>query len=380
MSKGTILYVGNYELPDKGASANRVVSNGKLFHKLGYTTAYLGIKKGDSFDGIQQLDGCPHMYEEAYPQGSKEWLIHMYSTKNIEMLVEQYLDTRMIILYNLPFTLLCQTKRRFKNKNIKVVYDCTEWTGVTDGSFVKRAVKWMDEYFIRNYIGKVADGLIVISKMMEKQYQNCKNLVRIPPLVDINDYIWHQKVEKETDKKEFCFAGILDGNKDSVDKIVEAFSLLDNANCLLRIIGIDRLEFDKAYPEMKSVLEQLGEKVLFMGTQSHKETIKQVLGCDYYIFVRQSDRRNNAGFPTKFAESYTCGCPIITTDISDIKDYLTEGGRVVLLGATSAEEIKVAMKEMLQMPQKDEIRLLDKSFHYESYQEKAQKWMEKLYN
>ena len=33
-----------------------------------------------------------------------------------------------------------------------------------------------------------------------------------------------EKTEKETDKKEFCFAGMLDGNKDSVDKIVEAFA------------------------------------------------------------------------------------------------------------------------------------------------------------
>ena len=69
--KGTILYVGNFELPDKGAAANRVVSNGKLFRKLGYGTAYLGIRKDADFAGVQLLDAEQNMYEEKYPQCEK---------------------------------------------------------------------------------------------------------------------------------------------------------------------------------------------------------------------------------------------------------------------------------------------------------------------
>ena len=48
MSKGVILYVGNFELPDHGASANRVVSNAKLFNQLGYQTALLGVTRDAS--------------------------------------------------------------------------------------------------------------------------------------------------------------------------------------------------------------------------------------------------------------------------------------------------------------------------------------------
>ena len=49
MKKGTILYVGNFELPDKGASANRVVNNGKLFKSLGYEVAFFGVNTASSF-------------------------------------------------------------------------------------------------------------------------------------------------------------------------------------------------------------------------------------------------------------------------------------------------------------------------------------------
>ena len=128
MKKGTILYVGNFVLPDKGASANRVVSNGKIFTKLGYTVAYLGITKAERFQRIRPLDKERHMYEESYPQGSKEWFLHMWSTKNIEAIKERYPDLCMVILYNAPFLLLQRVKRLYKNTGIKVVYDCTEWT------------------------------------------------------------------------------------------------------------------------------------------------------------------------------------------------------------------------------------------------------------
>ena len=43
MTKGTIIYMGNYELPDKNAAAHRVMNNGKIFTALGYQAAYLGI-------------------------------------------------------------------------------------------------------------------------------------------------------------------------------------------------------------------------------------------------------------------------------------------------------------------------------------------------
>jgi len=52
---GTIIYVGNFELPDKGASANRVVSNGRIFEKIGYRTVFLGVRK-EKFSGIKSMN------------------------------------------------------------------------------------------------------------------------------------------------------------------------------------------------------------------------------------------------------------------------------------------------------------------------------------
>ena len=78
----TILYVGEFVLPDKGAAANRVVSNSKIFKELGYETIFLGAADSDDFfHGIRKIDGFENMYEEAHPSSSVQWAKHIFSTE-----------------------------------------------------------------------------------------------------------------------------------------------------------------------------------------------------------------------------------------------------------------------------------------------------------
>jgi len=186
MNKGTIIYYGGFSLPDKSASANRVVSNGKIFEKLGYKTVFIGASE-DSFDGLRPVAGCENMFEHAHPKSTKQWLRHMLSVEHIETVIEKYGDVKKIILYNVPMFTLMKAKKVFSKRNIEVCYDCTEWTKDTDGSLPKRIFKAFDEILISNFSHRVADGMIAISSMMEKKYKKAKKLVVLPPLVDIND-------------------------------------------------------------------------------------------------------------------------------------------------------------------------------------------------
>jgi glycosyltransferase involved in cell wall biosynthesis len=105
-----------------------------------------------------------------------------------------------------------------------------------------------------------------------------------------------------------------------------------------------------------------------------KKHIKNILDCDCYIFIRSSDRRNNAGFPTKFAESFTCGVPIITTDVSDVKEYINLSNGSVLLGNCETESILKAMETVFDKSKKP--TALKTVFHYAEYKNKAKIWLE----
>ena len=367
----TIIYYGGFTLPDKSASANRVVSNGKIFEKLGYKTVFIGASEG-CFDGLRPVEGCENMFEHAHPKSTKQWLRHMLSVEHIESVIEKYDDVCRIILYNVPMFTLLKAKKVFSKRYIEVCYDCTEWTKDTDGSLPKRLFKAFDEILISNFAHKIADGMIAISSMMEKKYKSSKNLLILPPLVDINDGIWHQQPENHDGIFEFCFAGIPDGKKESLDKVVEAFCNINKKHTHLRIIGITENDFNKIYPDC-FIPKNVRNKITFMGRLSHEETIKYVLGCDCYIFIRRSDKRNNAGFPTKFAESFTCGVPIITTDVSDVGEYIRKSGKGSLLKYMTTENISDAM--LFQIENKTCNKALNAAFHYETFIRQTENWL-----
>ena len=370
MAKGTVLYVGNFELPDKGASANRVVSNAKLFNSIGYQTVLLGVSKDKACTDIRPLknDFGLMMYERPYPVSMKMWLDHMYSAEYIKKMIKFHEDIVLVILYNMPFSALKAAKKVCKGKNIKVAYDCTEWADVTDGNAVKRFVKKRDEKLIRNKLADAADGLIVISSMMERQYQACKALVKLPPLVDVEDEIWHQQPEKH-EGFEFCFAGMLDGQKDSLDVIVHAFAKVCDEQTRLRIIGVTKDEFQSVYPGALDELNKCGDNIIFMGMQSHFDTIRYVLGCNCYIFIRPADTRNNAGFPTKFAEATTCGVPMIASKVSDVALFADEN--VVLIDSLNEGKIAEAMNKI---KEQFETKAINKTFDYRNYQGGLSQW------
>ena len=49
------------------------------------------------------------------------------------------------------------------------------------------------------------------------------------------------------------------------------------------------------------------------------------------MLIRYRTRKNEAGFPTKLAESIACGTPVIATNFSNITDYVKdeENGYIV---------------------------------------------------
>jgi glycosyltransferase involved in cell wall biosynthesis len=175
----------------------------------------------------------------------------------------------------------------------------------------------------------------------------------------------------------FCFAGILDGSKESLDTIVKAYGRLEPGKVRLNIIGVTEKDFCDFYKQGAELIARCENEINFMGRFSHEETIKHVANCDCYIFIRQSDVRNNAGFPTKFSESFTCGVPIVTTDISDIRDYMTEDrGRV--LDSVSIDDVETAIKAALSAGQRKNKPELSAAFHYGNYVEAVDNWLNTL--
>lgn len=371
--KGTIVYYGNFKLPDKGASAHRVVNNGKIFLELGYRVVFLGTNQTDDyFEGIKQTSFDKNMFEECYPNTTKRWLKYVFDISNVEQLVKKLEDVKLVIAYNLPYFKFNNIKKLTKRLGISAVYDCTEWNGYAEGNIAKRLFKKIDLFQVKHFLASKADGMIVISKKMERYYRN-KNIIRIPPLVDIEDAIWHQETEKRNDTFEFCYAGDL-GIKEALDMVVVAFDNIHNENAILRIIGLEKRDVCEMYPQLTAIAEN--KNILFMGRLSHEETVKYVRNCDCYVFLRYDNPRNQAGFPTKFAEAYSCGVPIITTNVSDIDEYKKDS--VIILDSLKEDEILNAMDNVWNNKFKE--NKLSYTFDYRNYEKETAEWVRRVLN
>ncbi len=333
-----------FELPDKNAAAHRVTGVARTFALCGVSTSFLSASR--SVNEPTRRDGEFPTYLEPYPSGGAAWLKYMSSTENIEMILDREKDIDALMLYNPTYSLAKAAKKVAKKRNIAFFCDITEWNAETSGSLVKRIIKKADWLIGKRNIPRLCDGMLVISSLMQEYYEKFKlPVLRLPPLNDTDDEKWYADGlrDADTDKVQLCFAGTAGGNKDSLDDLINAVARVKE--CSLSVIGTNEYELLKLYPGLK-----IPNNVVLHGRAEHKTALRYVIGADYYVFIRKSSLRNNAGFPTKFTEAYTCGVPIITTETSDIGQYIKEEGTGVILPSASVDDIEKCLRRLIASP------------------------------
>ncbi|AWV99848.1 glycosyltransferase [Arcticibacterium luteifluviistationis] len=344
--KGTILYIGGFELPDKNAAAHRVIANAKAFEKLGFEVVLIGVDKSlksssTLLDTKRVFEGFVS-YSISYPKSFLQWLSYLSSIDYVKN--SQNLSPTHIIAYNFPAIGLIRLITYCRRNEIKIIGDCTEWYQGT-GSFVQRTVKSVDVYLRMKVFNFRLDGLIVISKYLNDFYSlKVKNIINIPPLVDLEQKKWPKGVEvNKKEAIEIIYAGSPGaGNKDRIDwLIINLSKLLGTTNCKVRlsIIGITQEEYLKVFKTRRNI----ENFVKFYGKMEHKEVLKKVNQAHFCLFLREQNRSNNAGFPTKLAEAISCGTPVLANSTSNISQFIQEGKTGFILDVSSYESFATSI-------------------------------------
>ncbi|MBP2070684.1 glycosyltransferase [Thermoanaerobacterium butyriciformans] len=390
MSKGTILYVGGFELPDKNAAAHRVLSNGKIFRELGYDVVFIDIDKSLKFNSNiletkKSIQGF-ECWSRPYPKSNNEWINYLTNIDSIKLISDRYEQVKAIIAYNYQAIALYKLRNFCHKHNIKIIADCTEWYSTKGSNIVFKIIKGLDSFLRMRIIQKRLDGLIVISKYLENYYRNCNNVIRIPPLVDLNEEKWNAVTTEYSDNKlRFIYSGSPGKNKDKLNLLLETlYELKEHDNYVLNIVGITEEQYIYDYPDHKELLNALGERVKFLGRLSHIDSIKALKNSDFSVFIREDTRLTKAGFPTKFVESISCGVPVITTNTSDLKDYLYEGENGFFINQDANISIE-KLKNILYIDKNDVLKMKRNCykynvFFYRNYLSECKEFLESIIN
>jgi len=390
MSNGTIIYIGGFELPDKNAAAHRVLSNGKVFRELGYNLVFIDVDKSLSFESdildtkknVQDFD-C---WSLPYPKSNKQWVKFLTDIESIKLISSKYDEVKAIVAYNYPAIALYKLRSYCRKNNIRIIADCTEWYSTRGSSVAFKIIKGLDSFLRMRIIQKRLDGLIVISKFLESYYKDHINTIRIPPLVDLDEKKWESNNSKTRDTNlRMVYSGSPGKNKDKINYIIEALYELDKySNYVFNIVGITKEQYINYYPEHKTKLSALEERIVFLGRISHFDSLNALKNSDFSIFIREKSRLTMAGFPTKFVESISCGIPVITTDTSDIGEYFSDEKNGLFLDANSLGKMKEVFINLLDDDQaiaevKDR-KFNKKVFHYENYVDKVSIFVQSTLN
>lgn len=383
MSKGTILYVGGFELPDKNAAAHRVLSNGKILKELGYKVVFIGVDKNlNSNSKVLSTSNTIQGFEcwsISYPKNYREWVKYITSIEGFSRVSREYNNVELIIAYNYPALALMNLKRFSVKNNIKLIGDCTEWYSTKGANVAYKLLKGTDSFLRMRILQKRLDGLIVISKYLEDYYKNCENVVRIPPLVDKSEEKWicnsdaYSPYSLNENRLKLIYLGSTGKNKDKINYIIDAlWELRDYNNYVIDIVGLRKEQFIKYYPEYRKKVEDMNKSVFFSGRISHEESLSRLKNADYSIFIRDKSRLTLAGFPTKFVESISCSTPVITNDSSDISEYFENDSNGFLITDFSTEKLVEVLKTIVNKDaevENNQSKIDSQIFHYGKYEE-----------
>lgn len=378
MTKGTIIYIGGFELPDKNAAAHRVMGNAKIFRELGYNVVFVGTDKDLSYgNGIVKKGAQVQNFDSwyfPYPKSKRQWLEYLCHIKAFVKVATQYSDIKAVICYDYQAAAFIRIRQYCKKHNIKVYADCAEWYSSKGNGGMYRILKGLDTFVRMRILHKHLDGIIVISQYLKEYYKKCKNLVKIPPLVDSMEDKWKlTEARQERNKIRFVYAGSPGKNKDKINYIIEClYELKHISNYVFYVIGITEKQYLDYHTEHTKLLETLHDRVIFIGRLPHEDTLNQIKGADFSIFLREDNRVSKAGFPTKFVESLQCKTPVITTNTSDLGKFLVENKNGFFIKMDSAETIKTTLCKILSL-NREQILIMKKScydsnlFDYRNY-------------
>lgn len=319
--KGKILYIGGFKLPAGNAAAQRVTGNAKAIRALGYEVVLIGVSDNPRL-GKFESEGFT-CYEIKYPVGLREWIRYLWSIEFIsEKIKVESVDT--VILYNFPSLQMYRLMKRFRPK-VNFLSDVTEWY-FSSGYGVDAVIKRIDVWYRMKVLHKRMDGLIVISSFLKDYYSRfLKNIILIPPLVDLDDNKWQNCSLNSPDRGfeiKFVYSGSPGtGGKDKLDVIIDCLNLAkkatNTASIKLLVVGVTKEEYLSSFRGYNTDFTNIE----FLGRVDHFDALQIVSECNYAIFFRDPTRVNNAGFPTKFVEAISLGVPVITNKTSDLEHY-----------------------------------------------------------
>jgi len=342
----TIVYAGGFALPDRNASAQRVLGNAHLFRSLGYEVVLVGQLPDNAPEAEIEGFRCIGIHSPNHPyykndSGSVRAAIERVGVEKI----------RALIAYNYPARPLAQLIRYASKRSFSTVAECSEWYSWEGNSLRQNLRKQLETQWRIRVLARRTGNVICVSEWGRSLYAGL-NTVLLPFVIDETEPKWAVAAwPRAEDRRRFVYAGN-PGKGLIKDYLHVALAALADfarkgADFDFQVAGISKADVLAAFPRLAGDIKALGDRITFHGRLPHAQTLGLIKSADFSFFVRPDNRMSHFGFPTKLAEAFACGTPTITNPTSDIARYVRDGDTGILLDGPDAGSITAGLGKAL---------------------------------
>lgn len=356
-----IILLTQYPIPFGMAQSNRIIAMAKGLAHAGNEviiecikpTETLGAVKNDQYKGkIGQVSYC-------YP-GKKTirsefvvtrlfdyflslfrsilYIIRDNKKEHIDAVIFGYTSSLNTILFYLACKVL----------SIKKIHERSEYPFL---SFSKSVIGKSKLWFYLNFVCKRFDGMIIITNALENFFKpylrKNASVFLLPILVEPERF----KIVRKKNHKRIAYCGSMEGNKDGVPILIDAFHKISAEFSEYNLILIGSTEFS-SFTLLKKKIEslQLENRIIFTGKVDRLEMPKYLIESDLLVLARPLSKQAEGGFPTKLGEYLATGRPVVVTEVGEITAYLIDNKNAFISKPNSAtkfaEKMKLALSDM----------------------------------
>lgn len=375
-----LVLIGSY-FPSGVALSARIRNFCELFSSLGHSVHVIALYSKNAM--IEQLDFCS--YEVVSKKGSNSMDSFFGDSHFIDSTIRFIDEHKVDVVLGAGIDcyvgkLIKLTKRR----NIPLIIEECEWMDNSSYRFKTIDYRKIRRDYLFRFGYKRVQGIIVISELLQKHFSHANiRTIKIPTILNCSQLPFSYETNNE--KIKIVYTGNPGKSKEFILPILEA--LVDDE------VFQKKIEFHIYGPSLSTILtniegkmaliERLKNTVMIHGYVPQDQIPQMLTLFDFQIFIRPQRRSSNAGFPTKLAESFAAGVPVITNDTGDISLYLSDGKSGYILANNNKEAVKEVFYKILRMDQTEKIAMRKEAreraklyFDYNNYSEQINAFLE----
>jgi len=185
------------------------------------------------------------------------------------------------------------------------------------------------KYVIEEKLTKYYDGLVVISKNIEKYFKKYNNnTLRVPILSDTLKYSFNPRIDyRKGESFRIGFTGSISLRKEGFDGFYKALSLVKSKikNFELHLYGPISKNEAQILSNDLPLKYGIKKNIIYHGIVEQSILIRKLRENHLLILPRPLNLQTKYGFSTKLSEYLISGIPVLVTDVSDNSMYIRDG-------------------------------------------------------